>query len=279
MTTPLQDVIATPTDLDDGERARAWFDAIAERFCNGMVLVAGGTRLRLAEIEFYYHGGAHQDPFTHKDPLQKTCGRWYFHRTRGEYRGGSFKGLDITFGQEGHHGGVLLRSMELEDGTLIDGPCLCVNHILEVTGFDHVRDLDAAIAARPIWDTDSPLHVALDDTLTPRALTRTARVGLTLKRSGKSPAKHRFIMQPYRALTHTRDIRKGKLLTNLALHMSGADADAIRAATNSPKGSIASQIASFEEGKATGDFEPFIGEDLNNAQLATLYGVWAGSFG
>jgi hypothetical protein len=62
------------------------------------------TAYRLAEVEFYYWGGALRDVFTHRDEAQRESGRWYFHRDvsdRTKYRTGNFKGLDITFGNGG----------------------------------------------------------------------------------------------------------------------------------------------------------------------------------
>lgn len=72
-----------------------------------------------AEVEFYYNGYNHQgqslffglgfyvvvilitlfkysDKFTHGDEVQLTHAHWYFHRTGGKYRGGSFKGMVST---------------------------------------------------------------------------------------------------------------------------------------------------------------------------------------
>jgi hypothetical protein len=59
------------------------------------------TAYRLAEVEFYYWGGALKDVFTHRDDRQRESGRWYFHRDvtdKSLYRTGNFKGLDLTFG-------------------------------------------------------------------------------------------------------------------------------------------------------------------------------------
>jgi hypothetical protein len=53
---------------------------------------------RFVEIEFYYTDAIHADPFTHKDPLQKTNGQWYFHKIGAQYKGGTYKGLDVTCG-------------------------------------------------------------------------------------------------------------------------------------------------------------------------------------
>lgn len=96
---------------------------------------------RLTEIEFYLLGkeDIHCDVFAHCDDLQyETSGNWYFHRsgnnsvegykhmTNNEkdtkwvcpnpdasYRGGTFKGLDITFAKaQSCFGGILIRSIE-----------------------------------------------------------------------------------------------------------------------------------------------------------------------
>src|SRR3954470_22893409 len=87
-----------PCEPGDHAAMDAWFASLADRLLNRCRLTVGGEPHRFVEVEFYYCGEGHPDPFTHRDPLQKECGRWYFHRTRGEYRGGSFKGVDLTFG-------------------------------------------------------------------------------------------------------------------------------------------------------------------------------------
>lgn len=81
----------------------------------------------------YYSGGTHPDLFAHRDPVQLEDGRWYFHRTRGECRGGSFKGLDIALGDGTAYFGILIRAVAKPDGTLLDGPCVTVDHLLART--------------------------------------------------------------------------------------------------------------------------------------------------
>src|SRR5579859_507484 len=127
-------LLQKPDNFEDGTIADAWFTQITNRLLNGAHILVNNEPHRLVEIEVYYHGEAHPDPFTHRDPLQKENGRWYFHRTRGTYRGGSFKGIDLTFGDGKAFGGVLIRSIETASGTLIDGPSLCVDHLLAKTG-------------------------------------------------------------------------------------------------------------------------------------------------
>lgn len=78
------------------------FDRIADLLMNSVAMVVNNQhRYRLVEIEFYLNGGKHPDVFTHSCKDQQTCGEWYFHKMNGTYKGGSYKGLDITFGKAG----------------------------------------------------------------------------------------------------------------------------------------------------------------------------------
>jgi len=68
---------------------------------NSVSLVVNSIyRFRLVEIEFYLKGGKHNDIFTHCNKDQLSCGEWYFHKQKEGYKGGSYKGLDITFGAQ-----------------------------------------------------------------------------------------------------------------------------------------------------------------------------------
>ena len=61
---------------------------------------------------------------------------------------------------------------------------------------------------------------------------RTARVGLSLKKSGEPAA--RFIERPYRFLTEPKAITKGKAQLVRSLHRTGLTPAAIRALTGVP---------------------------------------------
>lgn len=99
----------------------------------------------LMEVEMYLVKPGHEDPFCHSSEAQRTSGQWYFHRapTRSPpaagaplpgFRGGTRKGLDVTFGGPGAVGGILLRSMRrVSDGTLISGPSLLVDELLSTS--------------------------------------------------------------------------------------------------------------------------------------------------
>ena len=269
-------LLRQPDDLRDSDRLEGWFARIADRLLNGARLVAGGEPLRFAEVEFYYFTAGHPDPFTHRDPLQRSCGRWYFHRTRGVYRSGSFKGLDLTFGDGTAFGGVLIRSLAPAGGALIDGPSLCVDALLARTGAGSVAALDERVAGRAAWDGAGPLVLEWADGEPPLRTFQSPRVGLSLRRAGRAPEPVRFIMRPYRYLTEPRRIRKGKLHLVLALHAGGADAEAIHRLTGCPLRTVRQYVADFEVGRQADALDRYRGLELRPADLCRLYGAsWA----
>lgn len=266
-------LLGTANPLADDEPLRDWFARIARRLLCGTRLRAGKERYRPVEIEFYYHWAGHADPFAHRDPVQVECGRWYFHRSHGVYRGGTFKGVDATFGGGGSHAGILFRGLETEAGTPIDGPSLLVDHLLARTGQPNMAALDAAIGPRQIWNPKSPLSleaVPLED----RPILRTARVGLSLKYMGHKPERQQFILRPYRFLTDPKRTTKGKPHMVLALHEQGLDVQDIYEQTGCPRKTVQRYLAAYQDGKEM-DFAAYVGKDLTPGLLCQLHGTWA----
>ncbi|MEL6189583.1 MAG: hypothetical protein AAFU79_33585, partial [Myxococcota bacterium] len=125
-------------------------------------MVAGSRRFAIREVEAYLYGPGHEDPFAHQHPNQGTSGRWHFHRQGRSYRGGTFKGLDLTFGPPETRAGLLLRALSETAGDApgdgvsaevsastgsggggpkredvaagVSGPCRVVHTLLEATG-------------------------------------------------------------------------------------------------------------------------------------------------
>jgi hypothetical protein len=274
-----QPLLQRPSDFSDGPAADGWFTRIADRLLNGSRIVVGNDPHRFVEVEFYYCGEHHPDPFTHRDPLQLECGRWYFHRTRGTYRNGSFKGLDLTFGDGQAFGGVLIRSIESSDGTLVDGPSLCVDHLLARAGARSVAELDEAVGGRAAWEPDGPLVLRALGTDGPHQIVRSARVGLSLKRAGRSADPPRYIMRPYRYLAEPRRVSKGKPYLVLALYAQGIGPGRFGEITGCPRKSVQRYIEDFEAGRKEGDFAPYLGADLGPKELCRLHGVWHSKMG
>jgi hypothetical protein len=267
-------LLQRPDDFRDGNSAAAWFDRIAAQMMNGSNLVVNSEPHRLVEVEFYYHGDGHLDPFAHRDPLQLESGRWYFHRTGGVYRSGSFKGLDLTFGDGTNHGGVLIRGIETAAGTLIDGPSLCVDHLPASTGAKNVAALDQLIGGRKAWDATSPLALTPAVPARQDQLLRSSRVGLSLKRAAAASEMPRFVLRPYRYLSEPRRTAKGKLNLVLTLYAHGTAAQEIAALTGSPRASIRRYIEDFEAGRQQTDFTAYLGKDLGPKELSRLHGTW-----
>lgn len=270
--------LASPQD------GRAWFAEIAARLLNEWDLTVQGERHRLAEVEFYFYSPpGHGDPFAHRDPIQRSLGLWYFHRAgregAGSYRGGSFKGLDLTFGDGEAFGGILIRSLETSGGSLIDGPSLCVDHLLARTECERIADLDQRIAGRTAWDEGSPLGLA--PAVSPRAgrVFRSARVGLALKQSKATEEGFRYALQPYRFLTEPKRIAKGKVHVALALDEEGHSLDEIAKLTGCPKGAAARYIADCRAGQSSSGFAEYCNADLNPTALCRLHGAWFANYG
>ena len=110
------------------------------------------TRLRIAntpyrflELEIYVCDRTHNDIYTHCHPCQKNSLTWYFHQMSHKehsYKGGTFKGLDITCAKNEGYGGVLIRAIVNElTGEIIEGPCKVVNHILELLECENIKTL------------------------------------------------------------------------------------------------------------------------------------------
>jgi hypothetical protein len=273
-----QQLLTEPDGIEESGLP-AWFDAIAGRLLCGCRLMVAGAPHRFTEVEVYYHAAMHTDPFTHRDPIQKTTGMWYFHRTNGVYRGGSFKGFDLTFGGPAAFGGVLIRGIEAEADRLIDGPSLCVDHLLARTDLPAVKDLDNAINGRAVWEADNPVHLQWLPELAEREILKTARVGLSLKRLRKSDLPPRFILRSYRYLSEPRRISKGKLHMVLALHARGLSPAEIRDQTGCTKAAIDRYIADHAEGGKESEFTPYFGIDLGPKELARLHGLWNAKYG
>lgn len=248
------------------------FHRVAALILNGVTWHIGGRPHRFTEIEVYYNGARHRDTFTHGDAMQRELGRWYFHRSGEEYRGGTYKGLDIAFGRDDVFAGILVRgAAALADGALVDGPCMCVDRILAVTGRRSVRDLAESFDRSVDAADGSPLYVTVDEA--PRAATICAspRIGLTLKR-GVLAERARFLARPYRFLSEPARIKKGRLHTALGLHRDGHTAAQIAALTGMTAAQIDKYVRAYEAGKARAPAD-FNGKDLSADEVCQLFGA------
>lgn len=202
---------------------------------NGWDLLAFGRRLRLIEVETYLHRPDDADPFVHCDPRQTAFATWYLHRKGGTLKNGTFKGLDLTYGDPDARifGGLLIRSLEAADGSIVCGPCNVVDHLIAIAGVDHVARLAELL---------QPGTPAM--TLEPAPTRRTAKAYATRRIGlGGDPRDAAWKAVPERYLTEPRRVKKGRRELIDALLAEGRPIDDIRALTGSPRKTITARAA------------------------------------
>lgn len=268
----LSELLRSPSAPDHD----AWFRAIAHALLHATLWV-GEQPHAIVELEFYFADpqGEHRDPFAHGHALQLGCATWYLHRQGKSYRGGTYKGIDLTFGPPHAHGGILIRSLRDPSGKLVCGSSLCVDHLLAQTGHADVAALDRAIAGRTIDDAANPLR--LSTTMPEPALTihSTARVGLTLKRVDEHPTMVDYIARRDRFLSAPGELAKGRTQLAIAMHEDGLASASIAASIGSPKRSIDGWIAAYDEGRTWPDTRPLWGKAIESLDLCRLLGALA----
>jgi hypothetical protein len=230
----------------DRAEALPLFRKIAGQILSETTLRVAGAPCRIREVEFYLHAQGHPDSFTHCAPQQKSQGRWRLHRQGSGYRGGSFKGLDLTFGPPSVFGGVLIRSLSLPDGQFINGSALCVNHVLSQTGCETVASLDQMIGGESVFGSN-PLRLEHASDSFNAPIWETPRVGLSLRRVDAGSEQMSYFAQPYRFLNAPREIKKGRSQLVVAMHIQGISETEIHATVGSPLRAISAWITAYKQ--------------------------------
>jgi hypothetical protein len=224
-------------------------------------------KYRIAEVEFYFNDrNKHPDTFTHADTDQKSQATWYFHKFGKSYKSGTYKGLDLAFGQgDNAHGGILIRSIysladKDPDTAFLEGPCMVVNRILhhkstptrtitEVKEFVQFEkfslgafDKDSLLYLTDLEDEDK---VSLGD-YKEKVLRKGPRVGLTLKKFDE--LKPRFWLKDYRFCIYPELHSKQQCLFNLGLIRLGLPLDQIRKITGTKLTTLQSLASEFKKG-------------------------------
>ena len=106
-------------------------ETLAKHLLLDKKLLINGIEHGIVEIEIYCRCIGHDDPYVHSSKEQLEYGKFYFHRHKnGTFKGGTYKGMDITFGNQDMYFAVLIRSISGPEG-IIEGPCKIVNTILD----------------------------------------------------------------------------------------------------------------------------------------------------
>lgn len=264
-----------PTAPQD-EDFQAEFEKIATELFRNQTFMINGHPHRFTEMEFYMNGGNHHDDFAHDDPIQKQTACFYFHKMNGRYKGGSFKGMDVTFAHEGFYGGILIRGIQKLSAprVIVDGPSLVVDHILKTCGAENIPQLvDTMMTGLSVCDLNNIIHLEPAQKKGTRTVYTSARIGLTLKDFSRN--RENYIIRPYRFYTHPRDIKKGKQHMVLRLHVLGKPEHEIHLITGCPKATIAKYLDNFRLGskKAPKDF---YSKELNTEDMSLYHGMMYG---
>lgn len=175
------------------------FNALADKLLNNTILCVKNKRFRLCEIEMYYKNDAHPDHYVHSDPDQKTKGNFYFHKYKnGTFKSGTFKGVDITFGNDNTYFGVLIRSIQnIDTNEFTEGSCNCVTKILSVFNVKDVKELfNIHYPDKNIINiTDSELYLKMDDNLDREIVYNGPRIGLSDKFLNYRDLEYRFAIK------------------------------------------------------------------------------------
>lgn len=178
------------------------FDQMANYILNRTVIVCNDNILRICEIEFYLKSVDHNDPYVHDTSEQHTYGNWYFHKHHtGTYKGGTFKGLDITFGSLKSACGILIRSVmclgnsvsgSVNTKQVIEGPCKTVNKLLELLEVKSIMDFTQG---NTIAINHEKLKLIEIQTPTTDIIVKGPRIGLSNKNIEYQNAEYRFAIK------------------------------------------------------------------------------------
>jgi 3-methyladenine DNA glycosylase Mpg len=189
-------------------------DKLAKYILSNICLCINGDDYRLLEIELYIYNDQHKDIFAHCHNEQTKFLTWYFHQMSEKehsYKGGTFKGLDITCGINGGYGGILLRTiMNEKTGRVTEGPCNVVNEILLRTNQDSIKEFvidnlskdKLSCVANPLLFLHEKEYADSDIYVAPR-------IGLTLKGDFVTE-KEKYIHRKYRYIIFKSNIKKEK---------------------------------------------------------------------
>jgi len=259
------------------------FDEIANALLNRSIFFIGGLPHRVLELEFYCNGHQHIDLFAHGHERQKKRAEWYFHMTGKGYKGGSYKGLDVTFGDDEFYGGILLRTIQplYGDFAPIEGPSLLVDHVLRTTNSSGIEELvsgfDLTAELKSPEKTDHPLffvHFDLDKeipAIKSGTVYKGARVGLSMKTF--QDGKETYVGKFYRYMIDPEKIKKGRHYFVVSLHQQGYTPQQIVDVSKSTPAMVKKLIGLFNKGGESKNFKQFCNKNIKNDEVCEMLGA------
>lgn len=177
--------------LDD-----TYFISIADRLLNDCYLKINKKKYRLVEIEFYLKCKSHDDPYTHCDFDQLLMHTFYFNKFKtGTYKSGTFKGLDLTYGdtEEKAYFGILIRTIEnMNTKEIVEGPCNVVNRILQEYDLSNIMDFTNGENLN-IFLNNKNFVLVISNKLSQRKIFAGPRIGLSAKYPTFQNRLYRFV--------------------------------------------------------------------------------------
>lgn len=203
--------------------------------------------------------------------------RRYWHMTGNGYKGGSYKGLDISFGGPLFYGGVLIRAVEnLRTGEAVVGPCRVADHVLALLKSPSIAAFVERNGVR--YDTGELVLERRPGLLARREVHSSARVGLSLKAKKPTDATQplRYWGRSLRFMTNPERLKNHPVLLALALFARGYDAPRAAAVVGCKTSAAANWLEGYRRGIGR-DTASFFGRVLSTQDKCQLYGALYGS--
>jgi len=268
------------------------FASAARQLACAWQLNIAGIPHQFVELEAYFTCTKHDDPYTHGDPVQQECALFYFHRMGSGYKGGTYKGMDVSIGNSADEvGGLLVRSLLREDtGEVICGPCKCVDHIIALLKADSVQHLvDTKLNGDiRLGTTTKPLFVSPRATPLTFPVLGSPRVGLNMTKKGPSDHNQKdYLMrcgQGANNMTRSRFYRfiaqpslpkvvKGRGLIAAAMHHA-AISD-VAAKMGITPGVFKGHVQKYEDGKKLKTADKFLKAKMSDSEAVVCFGALA----
>nr|CAG8508502.1 8205_t:CDS:2 [Entrophospora candida] len=277
------------------------FKKIAEYLINDVILyLPKNKKYQIIELEFYFNTLEnnsnnnvllHCDPYSHQHEHQKTSGEWYFHRVgKFGYRGGTRKGIDITFGNENAYGGILIRSIKRiidneddDENELIEGPSLIVDEILRLCGVDNlsikemveVKWMGKSGICKDFKNFNGMICEEKIRNFNKRAKYSTDVIGLTLSNTNPSPnLRLNFLLKPYRFFIKPHLIKKGKAQLIIGLYDRYQDINKVTEISGTSRSIVENYIKEFKlDSDNIDEFLGKKGKGSNGMEYCKMAGV------
>lgn len=241
------------------------FDLLSRKLLKNFKLMVGDEKYSIEEVEVYYYSNDHKDEYVHKNKDQLKNAKWYFHQYGiGVYKSGTYKGLDMTFGNDvDKYGGILIRSiMNINTNEFITGPCNCVNHMLKKFNLTESGEMVNRLEDLDIFNTNNTLHLIYEKNEIIPTIFTGPRVGLSLKYPN-------YLLKEYRYLKQPTKIPKYRSTIITTLYKNGETEKTIETKTKLSSKTIKNSIQEFNNGKIMTEVDA---KELGVDKINLIYG-------